>query len=133
MNDCIFCKIVDGDIPSIKLYEDEKAIVILDRFPSSIGHALVVSKEHFRDIEEVDLDTYAHMMKLAAKFAKRIKKATKCDGINILQNNGESAGQTIFHTHIHIIPRYKEDEINISWSTLDPSIEELIELKEKIN
>lgn len=132
MDECIFCKIVKGDIPAVKLYEDDKALVILDRFPSSLGHSLVISKEHFKDIEDVQSSVFSHMAKLAVEYSKKIREATGCDGINILQNNGEVAGQTVFHTHIHIIPRYKEDNVTITWRALDPSIDDLIDLKNKI-
>lgn len=125
MDDCIFCKIVRGDIPSLKLYEDDKILVILDRFPSSIGHTLVIPKTHAEDIYEMAKEEYGSAMEITSEFAKKIKEITNCDGINILQNNGREAGQTVFHTHIHIIPRYKNDNVNIFWKTKDVQIEEL--------
>lgn len=132
MDDCVFCKIVNGEIPSIKLYEDDKIIVILDRFPSNIGHTLVISKKHYKDLYDVNEETYLHMMKFAKKFAKKIKKATNCGGVNILQNNEFNAGQTVFHIHIHVIPRYENDEININWKTQDLSVDELVAFADKI-
>lgn len=134
MDDCIFCKIVKGNIPSILIYEDDVAKVILDRFPSTRGHLLIISKSHFENIFDVDEKVYAHIMKLAIKFSKLVKSVYKPDGINILQNNGTEAGQSVFHIHVHIIPRKKDDNISITWIPTEPTIEELMnESKRLIN
>ena len=113
MNDenCIFCRIANGVIPSATVYEDEWFRVILDINPAAKGHALILPKKHFADIYELDQDTAGEVFVLAKRMAAVMKEALGCEGMNILQNNGEIAGQTVFHFHIHLIPRYKEDEI----------------------
>lgn len=132
MENCIFCKIVDGDFDSVDLYENEVAKVFLDRFPSSNGHALVVSKQHFKDIYSVDEDVYAGMMRVAIRVAKAMKKVLNCDGINIVQNNEKPAGQSVFHIHIHVIPRYEGDAVSVGWTPTEPELEELEAVAEKM-
>ncbi len=114
---CIFCKIINGEIPSFNIYENENFKVILDKFPSSVGHALIIPKQHAETIFELSEETGEKLFPLAMSISKAIKKATNCDGINILQNNGEAAGQTVNHFHMHIMPRYKGDNVNIGWKT----------------
>ncbi len=118
-NDCIFCKIANGEIPSNKIYEDDYFLVMLDINPASNGHAVLLPKTHAANIYELPDEYLEKALKVAAKCAAAIKKATNCDGINILQNNGEVAGQTVFHFHIHIIPRYVNDSVNITWKQLE--------------
>ena len=96
MENCIFCKIANGEIPSATLYEDGEFRVILDLGPASKGHALILPKKHAADIYE-------------------LTDALHCDGFNIVQNNGEVAGQTVFHFHMHLIPRYKGDQVGLTW------------------
>lgn len=108
MTDCIFCKIIKGELPATKLYEDEKALAFLDIYPVNIGHALVIPKEHFENILETPEDVIAHMMKIVKKVSHGIEKLG-CDGINITMNNKSAAGQVVFHSHIHVIPRYEGD------------------------
>ena len=115
MSDCIFCKIANGEIPSATLYEDEDFRVILDLGPASKGHALILPKAHAANIYEISDDMAAKAMILAKKMATKMTEALKCDGFNIVQNNGEPAGQTVFHFHMHLIPRYKEDNVGITW------------------
>ncbi len=107
-NDCIFCKLVNGEIPSTKLYEDSEALAFLDINPVNLGHALVIPKKHFKNILETPEDIMAHMMKIVKKVSHGLE-ALKPDGININMNNKEAAGQVVFHSHIHVIPRYKGD------------------------
>ncbi len=107
-DNCIFCKIIAGEIPSNTIYEDEMFCVILDASPASKGHALILPKEHYANLYEIDEEVVGAAMKLAKKMAVHMTEVLKCDGFNILQNNGEIAGQTVFHFHIHLIPRYKE-------------------------
>lgn len=114
-NNCIFCKIIGDEIPSTTLYEDENFRVIMDISPAAKGHAIMISKKHFANIFELDEATASKSMVLASKIAKAMKDELKCDGINILQNNGEAAGQTVFHFHIHLIPRFKDDSVTITW------------------
>lgn len=113
--DCIFCKIANGQIPSNSIYEDEDFNVILDVSPASKGHALILPKVHYDNAYKMDEDFASKVFPLAVKLAKAMKKALDCDGINILQNNEEAAGQTVFHFHTHLIPRYKDDEVDMTW------------------
>ena len=115
MSDCIFCKIANGEIPSATLYEDEDFRVILDLGPESKGHALILPKAHAANIYEISDDMAAKAMILAKKMATKMTEALKCDGFNIVQNNGEPAGQTVFHFHMHLIPRYEGDQVGITW------------------
>ena len=115
MSDCIFCKIANGEIPSATLYEDEDFRVILDLGPASKGHALILPKAHAANIYEISDDMAAKAMILAKKKATKMTEALKCDGFNIVQNNGEPAGQTVFHFHMHLIPRYEGDQVGITW------------------
>ena len=115
MSDCIFCKIANGEIPSATLYEDEDFRVILDLGPASKGHALILPKAHAANIYEISDDMAAKAMILAKKMATKMTEALKCDGFNIVQNNGEPAGQTVFHFHMHLIPRYEGDQVGITW------------------
>lgn len=110
---CIFCKIGSGDIPSYKLYEDEDFKVFLDLSPTSYGHALIISKEHYKNLFELDDTIASKALVLAKKVGAAMMNTLHCDGLNVLQNNGEAAGQTMFHFHIHLIPRYKEDDTKI--------------------
>lgn len=106
---CIFCKIANGDIPSRTLYEDEQFRVILDLGPVTRGHALVLPKNHYANIYEIPADVAADAFKVGKKIALRMKERLNTDGVNLIQNNGEAAGQTIHHFHLHVIPRYKGD------------------------
>lgn len=133
MSDCIFCKIVSNQIPSAAIYEDDEFKVILDRFPSSIGHTLIISKEHIKNIFEMPADKGGRMFELAVKLAPIIKNQLNCDGINILQNNGVAAGQSVHHFHIHIIPRYKDDKLGIVWKQVEPTDEEIQQLAKKLS
>jgi histidine triad (HIT) family protein len=104
---CIFCKLASGEILTNTIYEDNDFRVILDASPASRGHALILPKEHFADIYEIDEETAGKAMKLAKRLAAHMTEKLSCDGFNILQNNREAAGQTVYHFHMHLIPRYK--------------------------
>ena len=114
-NDCIFCKIANGEIPSSTIYEDDLFRVILDLSPATKGHALILPKKHMANIFEMDEETAEKVFVLASRIAKAMKEALNCDGLNIVQDNGEIAGQTVFHFHMHIIPRYNDDGQQINW------------------
>ncbi len=116
MDDCIFCKIANGEIPSATLYEDEEFRVILDLGPASKGHALILPKKHAANLFELPDDTAGKAMIVAKKIAATLKEGLGADGLNIVQNNGEAAGQTVFHFHMHLIPRYKGDTVNVKWT-----------------
>ncbi len=113
--DCIFCNIANGGIPSATLYEDEDFRVILDLGPATKGHALILPKQHYANVYEIPEDLAAKAMILAKKMATAMTQALPCDGFNIVQNNGEAAGQTVFHFHMHLIPRYQGDQAGVTW------------------
>ena len=131
-DNCIFCKIAAGEIPSKTLYEDEKFRVILDLGPATRGHALVIPKEHYADLYEIPEETAGEAMKVAKKMAAVMTEKLKADGFNIVQNNGEVSGQSVFHFHIHLIPRYENDGQTINWKQTSPTAEELAAVKEEI-
>lgn len=137
MENCIFCKIANGEIPAATLYEDENFRVILDLGPASKGHALILPKSHAANIYELSDEMAAKAMILAKKMATAMTAALKCDGFNIVQNNGECAGQTVFHFHMHLIPRYKGDQVGIVWhpgELSDADKEEiLLKVKEQLS
>ena len=137
MENCIFCKIANGEIPAATLYEDENFRVILDLGPASKGHALILPKSHAANIYELSDEMAAKAMILAKKMATAMTEALKCDGFNIVQNNGECAGQTVFHFHMHLIPRYKGDQVGITWhpgELSDADNEEiLLKVKEQLS
>ena len=128
-DDCIFCKLANGVFETNTLYEDDQFRVIFDASPATKGHVLVIPKEHYANVFEIPEDLIADAYKVAKKVATVLKEVTGCDGINILQNNGEVAGQTVFHLHIHIIPRYEKGEM-VQWNPgeLDEAaVKEIIE------
>lgn len=115
-DNCIFCKLANGEIPTMSLYEDDDFNVIFDAGPASSGHALILPKDHYKNVFEIDEEVQAKAYKLAKKLAPVLTEVFGADGLNILQNNNEAAGQTVFHFHIHLIPRYKGDKAMVSWT-----------------
>ncbi len=115
-DDCIFCKLANGEIPTATLYEDNDFRVILDLGPASKGHALILPKEHYDNLYELDDETASKVLVLAKKMITRMTKVLGCDGYNLVQNNGEAAGQTVHHFHLHLIPRYKDDQVGLGWN-----------------
>lgn len=113
--DCIFCKIANGEIPSATLYENEDFRVMLDIGPASFGHTLILPKKHYADIYELPDELASRVMVLAKKVAEALKQALELEGLNLLQNNGSLAGQTVYHFHLHLIPRYQGDEVGLTW------------------
>ena len=128
-DDCIFCKLANGVIPTNSLYEDDVVKVIFDAGPASSGHVLILPKEHFDNVYALDDDTAAHVFQVAVKVAKALKEGLNLEGLNIVQNNGEIAGQTVFHFHMHIIPRYKGDTVNVGWKQGEVTDEEIEKIK----
>ena len=111
---CLMCKLANGDIPTKALYEDEEFKVIMDISPATKGHALVLPKEHYANLYEIDPEVLGKAVQVGQKVAKHITPILNCEGFNLLQNNGEVAGQTIFHFHLHLIPRYQDaDNTNV--------------------
>ena len=130
--DCIFCKIAKGEIHSATVYEDSHFTVILDVNPATKGHCLIIPKEHFDNIYDLDGETAGKLFALATCIARAMRDALKCDGLNLVQNNGEIAGQTVFHFHMHLIPRYKGDEVGLTWKAGELSDEVRDEILKKI-
>ncbi len=111
-NNCVFCAIADGEIPSFKIYEDELVLAYLDINPFTKGHTLVIPKTHSTGLADTPDEMLAAVIARVKKVAAHLKEALPCDGFNILQNNGEAAGQTVMHLHFHIVPRYGKEEIS---------------------
>ena len=132
-DNCIFCKLASGEIPTKTLYEDEEFRIILDTAPLTRGHALILPKKHAKDVFELDEETAGKAYRLAKQFGAKMVAALKADGINILQNNGSAAGQSVFHFHMHLIPRYSEDGVTLGMEggnepnySLDEVMEEIL-------
>lgn len=113
--DCIFCKIVSGDIPARKLYEDESVVSFMDVGPLSEGHVLVIPKRHYEFLHDCDADVLSKLGSVLPRIANAVIKATDADGYNVLCNNGKAAGQVVPHLHFHIIPRMKGDGVFTEW------------------
>lgn len=115
MNDCLFCKIIKGEIPSFTLYEDHLVKVFLDVNPNTNGHVLIIPKKHYQDLFDIDTDIILHSIKLVReKLYDLLKEKLNCDGLTICQNNGY--GQEVKHYHIHLIPRYENDEVRLNYN-----------------
>ena len=130
--DCIFCKIAKGSIPSATVYEDRLFRVIMDINPASKGHCLIIPKEHFDNIYDLDGETAGRLFSLATCIARALRDALGCEGLNIVQNNGLIAGQTVFHFHLHLIPRYQGDDVKVGWVPHPSDPEDLEELRKAI-
>jgi histidine triad (HIT) family protein len=115
-DNCIFCKLANGEIPTSTLYEDDDFRVILDASPATKGHALIIPKEHYANLYELDDTLVSKVLALAKKMIIKMTDVLGCDGYNLVQNNGEAAGQTVFHFHMHLIPRYKKDKAGFGWN-----------------
>ena len=130
---CIFCKLANGDIPTATVYEDEYLRAIMDAAPANKGHIIILPKSHASNIYELEDEYVSRAFVLAKKLAVALKKLTGCDGVNILQNNGEAAGQTVFHFHVHVIPRFKNDDCTIVWKPTSYEDGEASEVAKKIS
>lgn len=131
-DDCIFCKIANGEIPSNTVYEDDKYRAILDLNPAEKGHTLILPKAHFDDIFSADEEILKDIMIVTLRVATAVKEAMEPDGINIVQNNGGAAGQSVRHLHVHIIPRYRDHERIVSWIPHDSDPDEQKQIASKI-
>ena len=131
-DNCIFCKLSNHIFDTNMIYEDDDFAVILDVAPATRGHALILPKEHYANIYEMPEDLTAKAFLLAKKMAEKLTGKLHCDGFNIVQNNGEIAGQTVFHFHIHLIPRYGDDGQRIAWNPLETTNEGLAALAKEI-
>ena len=129
---CIFCKILNGDIPSTKIYEDDQFVIMLDIGPASFGHALILPKDHYANIFEMPEEVLSKSICLAKTFGEKLVKALGADGLNLVQNNGTAAGQTVFHYHLHLIPRYDGDSVGDLWTPGSLSPEARQEILDKL-
>ncbi|MBU6081639.1 HIT family protein [Allobacillus halotolerans] len=136
MSDCIFCKIIDGELPSAKVYEDEYVYAFMDIGQVTEGHVLLIPKKHYENIYEMDEKTASDLFKVAPKIANGIKEAFNPKGMNLVNNNGSFADQSVFHFHLHFLPRFDEnDGLKVSWEQHndDYTPEKLQQLAEKIS
>ena len=131
-DNCIFCKIANGEIPSRTVYEDEDFRAILDLGPATKGHTLILPKDHAANLYELPDETAKKLLPTAKKVAALLRDRLGCEGLNLVQNNGELAGQTVMHFHLHVIPRYADDGQKILWAPTEPSAEELDEVLKKL-
>lgn len=133
MSDCIFCKILSGEIPAAKVYEDEQVLAFLDISQVTPGHTLVVPKEHHRNLLEMDSTSASQLFAKVPLVAQKVMTATKAKGMNIIANCEEIAGQTVFHTHVHLVPRYgAEDDLKIDFVAHEPDFDKLAQVAEMI-
>jgi histidine triad (HIT) family protein len=132
MDNCIFCRIIGGEIPSSTVYEDDDFKVIMDISPAAKGHTIILTKKHFANLLELEDKVAEKGLIVAKKVATAMKEQLGCDGINLLQNNGEAAGQSVFHLHFHIMPRYKDDNVKLPWVPVKYEEGEAMELAAKI-
>ncbi|MCR5368147.1 histidine triad (HIT) family protein [Eubacterium ruminantium] len=131
-DDCIFCKLANGIFPTNTIYEDEDFRVILDNSPAAKGHSLIIPKQHFENIYSTDDAYLAKLLPVAKKVANALKKTFNCNGVNIVQNNEPAAGQTVFHLHVHVIPRYNDDKVGITWPQHEVDQDEQKKLADEI-
>ncbi|MCR4335543.1 MAG: HIT family protein [archaeon] len=132
MTECIFCKIGSGEIPAKKIYEDQNTIAFLDIFPSAKGHSLVIPKKHYSTLLDIPEMELKELIQIVQKVGAGIMKATQADGFNILQNNKEAAGQIVPHLHFHIIPRFKDDCLKLSFGSKQGEEKELAHWESQI-
>ena len=125
MSDCVFCKIVAGQIPSTKVHEDESTLAFMDIGEVNPGHVLVTVKPHVENIYGLDSALAAAVFQTAARVARAVKKAYAPEGVTLYQANGPAAGQTVYHFHLHLVPRYAQDGMRLTWPTKNPPREQL--------
>ena len=133
MSDCIFCQIVSGQIPSSKVYEDEEVLAFLDITQVTTGHTLVIPKKHYRNMLEMDAEAASSLFARVPKIAKQLQEKLGASGVNIINNNEEAAGQTVFHTHVHLLPRFDAtDGLRLTFETHEPDFAALAQLAQEI-
>lgn len=130
--ECIFCAIVEGKIPSAKVYENDHVFAFMDIAPANPGHLLIIPKQHYRNIFDMPADVGSKIMEAAVLLANAIKDALKPDGLNLFQSNEPAAFQTVFHFHLHLIPRWEEDPLRLPWKPSEGDIEEINNIAVKI-
>ncbi len=129
---CIFCEIVAGRIPSATVYEDKHVFAFMDIAPANPGHLLIIPKQHYRNIFDMPAEVGSKIMEAAVPLAGAIRKALDPDGLNLFQSNEAAAFQTVFHFHLHLIPRWKTDPLRLPWQPSEGDIEEIGEIASKI-
>ena len=133
MSDCIFCQIVSGQIPSSKVYEDEEVLAFLDITQVTKGHTLVIPKQHYRNMLEMDAEAASSLFARVPKIAKQLQEKLGASGVNIINNNEEAAGQTVFHTHVHLLPRFDAtDGLKLTFETHEPAFAALAQLAQEV-
>ena len=133
MSDCIFCQIVSGQIPSSKVYEDEEVLAFLDITQVTKGHTLVIPKHHYRNMLEMDAEAASSLFARVPKIAQQLREKLGASGVNIINNNEEAAGQTVFHTHVHLLPRFDAtDGLKLTFETHEPDFAALAQLAQEI-
>ena len=132
MSDCVFCKIRDGQLPAMKVYEDERTLAIMDINPLTSGHCLVITKAHAGTLWESAVEDLQAAMASAQKLARALREAVKPDGLNVLQANGAAAFQSVFHFHLHLIPRWTKDGKGFDWTPVPGNRAEIIEVGERL-
>ena len=130
--DCIFCKIVSGEIPSIKIYENDHTLAFMDINPVSAGHVLVIPKGHWSDLYAMPDHQLGHVDAIVRKVATAVRDALKPDGVSVMQANGKGAAQSVMHYHVHIVPRTLGDELKINWQLVPGDLEQIAGVAEKI-
>jgi histidine triad (HIT) family protein len=130
--DCIFCKIVAGELPAQRVYEDERTIAFMDIAPGTRGHLLVIPKDHVKDITVIDPDDLAAVAKSAQVMAKRVTERLGAAGVNIINSCGAAAWQTVFHLHFHVIPRYVDDPLRLPWTPAPGDGDEIAAAAERL-
>lgn len=134
VSDCIFCKIVAGEIPASKVYEDDHFLAFLDISQVTPGHTLVIPKKHARNLLEMTPDETADLFNVVSRVTKKVESATQPQGMNIISNMEEIAGQSVFHSHVHILPRYsQEDDLKIDFIAHEPNFDHLAQLAKEIS
>lgn len=132
MTDCVFCKIIAGDIPAFRVYENDDTIAFMDINPLHPGHVLVIPKEHSANVYEVSDEAIAVAARTARRVARAVNAVVEPDGLNVLQCNGPAAGQSVFHFHMHVLPRRLDDGAALNWEVIPGNMEEIGALAEKI-
>jgi len=132
MSECIFCKIIEGSLPSHKVFENDDCYAFLDIFPAGRGHTLVIPKKHVKDIHEADADTYSKVASAAKKVADLLASKLESEGTTIFQMSREAGWQTVFHLHMHVIPRWKDDGLHKPWDIAPAADSDLREVLQQI-
>ena len=130
--ECIFCAIVEGKIPAAKVYENEHVLAFMDIAPANPGHLLIIPKQHYRNIFDMPAEVGSKIMETAVSLAKAIRETLKPDGLNLFQSNEPAAFQTVFHFHLHLIPRWEGDPLRLPWRPSEGNMEQINDIASKI-